>query len=205
MLEEIVPGLARWTAAHPDWNPHAAPGSADDWGQMVGCVLYDGGHVVALIDPLIPSAEGAPFLEQLDARIADRPVSILTTIRYHRRDRERLAARYRANNPARAWNAVPAGVQPHPLRRAGETLFWLPAVAALIAGDRLIGGNDGLRVCPQSWLAASQVDRPGLADLLRPLIELPIERVIVSHGDPVLHDGRAALARAIEQAQAPRQ
>jgi hypothetical protein len=33
------------------------------------------------------------------------------------------------------------------------------------------------------------------------LLELPIERVIVSHGDPVLHDGRAALARAIEQAR----
>jgi hypothetical protein len=202
VLAEIVPGLARWTAAHPDWNPHAIPGSADDWGQMVGCVLYDGGDVVALIDPLIPSALRAPFLEELDARIANRPVSILTTIHYHRRDREQLAERYRANNSGRAWNAVPAGVQPHPLRRAGETLFWLPAVAALIAGDRLIVSGNRLRVCPQSWLASSQVDRPGLADLLRPLIELPIERVIVSHGDPVLHDGRAAIARAVEEAWA---
>ena len=41
------------------------------------------------------------------------------------------------------------------------------------------------------------VDRAGLARLMRPLLELPIERVLVSHGEPVLRDGRAALARAL--------
>jgi hypothetical protein len=34
-----------------------------------------------------------------------------------------------------------------------------------------------------------------------PLLDLPIERVIVSHGAPALHDGRAALARAISEAR----
>ena len=41
----------------------------------------------------------------------------------------------------------------------------------------------------------------GLPKLLRPLVELPIERVLVSHGEPVLHDGRAALVRAIAEAE----
>jgi hypothetical protein len=33
------------------------------------------------------------------------------------------------------------------------------------------------------------------------VLELPIERVVVSRGEPVRHDGRTALARAIEEAR----
>jgi hypothetical protein len=32
---------------------------------------------------------------------------------------------------------------------------------------------------------------------LRPLLDLPVERVLVSHGTPVLADARRALARAL--------
>jgi hypothetical protein len=199
---EIAPGLWRWTARHPDWNPRAARGSAEDWEQMVGSVLYELPDAVALIDPLLPADGRAQFLHWLDERIAARPVGILTTIRWHRRDRDELAEHYRASTSPRAWNAVPAGVEPRPLRGAGETLFWLPAVATLVCGDRLIGARDGgLRLCPESWLAGAQVDRSGLARLMRPLLELAIERVLVSHGEPVLRDGRAALARAIAEAE----
>jgi hypothetical protein len=167
---------------------------------MVGSVLYELPDAVALIDPLLPSEGRGELLAWLDERVAARPVSVLTTIRWHRRDRAELAERYSASS-TRAWNAVPAGVSPKPLRGAGETLFWLPAVASLIAGDRLLGdGSGGVRLCPESWLQDVRVDRPGLAALMRPLLELPIERVLVSHGEPVLHDGRAALARALAQA-----
>jgi hypothetical protein len=197
---EIAPGLLRWTAPHPDWNSRAEPGSADDWEQYVGSDLYELPDAVALFDPLLPSDEREQFLGWLDRRIAGRPVSILTTIRWHRRDRDQLAERYRSTT-SRAWNAVPAGVVPRPLRGAGETMFWLPDVATLISGDRLIGDHaGGLWVCPESWLASTQVDRAGAAALMRPLLELPIEKVLVSHGDPVLHDGRAALARAVAEA-----
>ena len=200
--EKVAPGLWRWTAPHPDWNPDAAPGSSGDWDQMVGSVLYEAPQAVALIDPLLPSDGRAELLRWLDQSIAARPVSVLTTIRWHRRDREELAARYAANTSS-AWNAVPHGVVPWPLRGAGETMFWLPAAAALVAGDRLIGDDAGrLRLCPQSWLGKAQADRGRLAQLLRPFLELPIERVIVSHGQPVLRGGRAALAWAIAEAAA---
>jgi hypothetical protein len=198
---EIVPGLLRWTALHPDWDSHAAPGSSRDWDQKVGSVLYEMPDAVALIDPLLPSEDRAEFLRWLDGRIATRPVSVLTTIRWHRRDREELAERYKSTT-SRAWSAVPAGIEPRPLRGAGETMFWLPAVAALVAGDRLIGAQDGgLQVCPESWLDHVRVNRPGLAQLLRPLDELPVERVLVSHGEPVFRNGRAALIRAIAEAE----
>jgi hypothetical protein len=220
---EIAPGLARWTAQHPDWRPDATPGGPGDWDRLVGSVLYEPPGAVALIDPLLPLEDREAFLAWLDERVAGRAVSILTTVRWHRRDREELAERYR-RAASHAWNAVPHGVEPRPLLGAGETLFWLPAVSTLVAGDRLIGARtsstagaaievdeDGegggavaarrLAVCPESWLADVRVDRPGLAGLMRPLLELAIERVLVSHGRPVLADGRAALAHAIAEAQ----
>jgi hypothetical protein len=197
---EIAPGLLRWTAPYPNWQP-APAGSSGDWGPIVGSVLYEQTDVLTLIDPLLPTQGREGFLRWLDGRVAGRAVSILTTIRWHRRDRDALAERYKSNT-TRAWNAVPAGVTPRPLRGAGETLYWLPAVATLVAGDRLIVTEDeGLRLCPQSWLEDVHVNRPGLADLLAPLLELPIERVLVSHGEPALHDGRAALSRAIADAR----
>jgi hypothetical protein len=167
---------------------------------MVGSALYELPHVVVLIDPLLPLEGRAQFLSWLDKRVAARPASVLTTIRWHRRDRDELAERYGAST-SRASNALPCGVEKRPLRGAGETLFWLPAAAALVAGDSLIGAEHGeLRICPQSWLSGAKVNRAELAGLLRPLLELPIDRVLVSHGEPVLREGRAALARAITAA-----
>jgi hypothetical protein len=198
-----VSGLVRWSAPHPEWKSDAEPGSSSDWEQMVGSVLYETpGGVVVLIDPLLPMTDRERFLAWLDARVAGRPVSILTTIHWHRRDREELAERYRENT-TRVWNYLPPGVAQRPLHRAGETLFWLPAVATLVAGDRLIGdGAGGVQVCPQSWLTEVPADRAEVAGLLRELLVLPIERVLVSHGEPVLSAGHKALARAVAEAEA---
>jgi hypothetical protein len=191
---EIAPGLLRWTAPHPDWE-----GEADGWERDVGCALFEADDALVLIDPLLPSDGRAEFLAWLDARVDGGPVSILTTIHWHARDREELAERYRANS-SRAWNYVPAGVKPRPLRGAGETVFWLPAVRALVPGDRLVGAKGELRLCREEWLQSTNVDRAGLAALMRPLLELDIERVLVSHGEPVLHDARAVLAHALAEA-----
>ena len=85
-----------------------------------------------------------------------------------------------------------------PIRRAGETMFWLPRAQALVPGDRLPGDDrGGLRLCPDSWLRYLPITRDDLRDALRPLVDLPVELVLVSHGEPVLHDGRSALERAL--------
>jgi len=60
----------------------------------------------------------------------------------------------------------------------------------------LLGTADGLALCPASWFD----DRGSIDELARslaPLLDLPVERVLTTHGPPVLADGRAALARAI--------
>jgi hypothetical protein len=196
--QEIVPGLLRWTAPHPDWRPE------DDWQRDVACTAYEADDAFVLIDPLLPQAGRDEFLSWLDARVAGRAVSILTTIHWHVRDRSELAERYAANSHYE-WNRVPRGVKPVPLRGAQETLYWLPGVRTLVPGDRLLGDAAGaLHVCPEEWLDSLRIDRPRLAGLMRPLLELDIERVLVSHGQPVLHDGRAAVARALAEA-APEQ
>jgi hypothetical protein len=75
-------------------------------------------------------------------------------------------------------------------------------VATIVVGDALVGVDGGVLLCPESWLVAARarVDRAGLAERMRPLLQLPIERVLVSHGEPVLRAGHAALGRAIEEA-----
>lgn len=192
---QIGPGLYRWTSAHPEWAPQ------DDWDEQVGSVFYELPDTVVLFDPLLPRDDREGFLGWLDGRIDGRAVSVLTTIRWHRRDRHVLAERYRANSE-RAWNALPAGVVPRWLRGAGEVVFWLPDVRSLVVGDRILGAPGGkLRVCPANWLKDERVSRKGLADLLEPLLALPIERVLVSHGEPVLGDGAAALTHAIAEAR----
>ena len=40
--------------------------------------------------------------------------------------------------------------------------------------------------------------RPQLREALRPLLDLPVEMVLVSHGEPVLRGGRNAIARALD-------
>jgi hypothetical protein len=199
LAREITTGLFRWVAPHPEWNPNAPRGSAGDWPQLVGSVLYELPDVAVLIDPLIPRERGEEFLSWLDERVRGRAVTILTTIRFHRRDREQLAARYRSST-TKAWNWIPPGVKPWRIPGARELPFWLPAVATLVPGDTLIGTDDGMQLCPESWLADARVGRADLAERMRPLLQLPIERVLVSHGEPVLRAGHAALARAIEQA-----
>jgi hypothetical protein len=199
-IQQIRPGLFRWAAPHPEWSPGASPGSTADWPQEVGSVLYEAPDATVLIDPLLPP-ERESFLRELDKRLhrRGRPVTILTTIGFHRRDRDELARRYEAST-SRAKKNLPAGVESFPVRRAGETIFWLPEHRVLVPGDRLIGSpGGGLRVCPQSWLRylPNPLTIAQLKQAMGPLLELPVERVLVSHGEPVLADARRALSAAL--------
>jgi hypothetical protein len=199
-LRELRPGLYRWTARHPDAEADPQPGSAADWGPDVGSVAYAAREALVLIDPLVP-ADRSDLGRELDelVRSHSRPVVILTTLQFHRRSREELAARYGAST-SRAKKALPKGVETIQIRGAGETMVWLPEHRALIPGDRLLGGDSGgLRLCPESWLRylPSKMKQAQLRKALRPVLDLPVEMVLVSHGEPVLSAGREALAKAL--------
>ena len=192
-VQELAPGLWRWTAPHPGWEAGAAPGSPADWPREVGCVYYEASDAVVLIDPLVPP-ERESFLEALDRDVErlGRPVAIVLTVTWHERSAAELGARYGAGRD------TPAAVVALRVEGAEETLYWLPEHGTLVAGDVLIGdGAGGLRICPDSWLP-EETEPDALRAELRRLLELPVERVLVSHWEPVLAGGHAALAAALE-------
>jgi hypothetical protein len=199
-LVELRPRLWRWVARHPEATADPRPESPADWPPDVGSVAYAAPDALVLVDPLVPVGSESE-LDELDALVAahGERVHILTTIRWHRRSRDELAARYGAST-SRARTALPRGVETLPLRGMGETLVWLPEARALVAGDRLLGdGRGGLRLPPESWLdyLPGEVGLNDLRRALRPVHELPVDLVLTSHGEPVQRDGRAAIAAAI--------
>ena len=200
MLDEIRPGLWRWTARHPEWRPGAKPESAADWPPEVGCVACAVPDRLVLIDPLVPGDRGQEFWRIVAGiRAHGAPISVLTTIKWHRRSRDEFVERFGAST-SRARSQLPDGVETVQIRGAGETMVWLPEQRALIPGDRLLGdGGGGLRLCPESWLGylPGEMTQAKLAAALEPLLDWPIEIVVVSHGEPVLSGGREAVARAL--------
>lgn len=199
-ITEITPGLWRWTARHPEWVAGAKPGTTADWPREVGSVAYESPGGLVVIDALVPEG-GDSLWSWLDERAAaaDGRVAALSTIKWHRRSRDAVARRYGASTSC-SREALPEGVEAIPIRGAGETMFWLAEPRALVCGDRLMGdGRGGVCICPESWLR--YLDEPPsldeLREALRPLLDLNVQRVLVSHGEPVLRDGAAAIRRAL--------
>jgi hypothetical protein len=185
-VQQVLPGLWRWTAAHPSWKEGA------DWPREVGCVYYEALEEVVLFDPQVP-VERDTFLAALDRDVErlGRPVTILLTVPWHERSSEELAKRYAARIGGGA-----AGVVELPFPDVEEIVFWLAEHRTLVIGESLVGdGSGGLALCPETWVKGA--GRAALRCSLRSLVELPVERILVSHGEPVLRDGREALARAL--------
>lgn len=202
----VEEGLWRWTAYYEEWRDE------------VGCVYYEAPDAIVLIDPLVPTEQSARFWEALDRGVkrADVPVHVLITVFWHARSAGEIVRRYggrlHAASRARAaiqrrTNAVtnvfrpgeplPAGIEALASGRATEVVYWIPEHRALVPGDVILGHNDGgLRLCPESWLPAG-VDHVRLRKALKPLLDLPVERVLVSHGEPVTENARARLAEAL--------
>ena len=202
MLQELRPGLHRWTAYHPASSPDPEPESPDDWPPEVGSVAYAAPEAFVLVDPQAPADEDALWAA-LDPLVEGhgRPVAVLTTLRFHSRSRDAVATRY-GGALVSVRDEPPAGVRRIPIEGADETMVWLEAARALVPGDRLIGnGRGGLRMCPESWLEYIEppIGLDGLRQALAPVLELPVELVLTSHGEPVLADAAMAVQRAIRE------
>ena len=194
---ELASGLWRWTALHPDWTPEQ--GGPNGWGQEVGCVYYEAPGAVVLVDPLVPPEDEERFWRALDRDVerAGKPVRILVTVHWHARSAEVIAERYGAET----GGPLPVGVEGYPAVAFDETILWIPEQGALVFGDVVLGAEGGgVRLCPESWLEGGTLTV--LKDALRPILDLPVERLLVSHGEPVLEGGHAALALVLAQSAA---
>lgn len=204
-VQEIESGLWRWAAPHPEWDPDPAPTTG--WVEQVGSVYCELPGAVLLIDPVVPSdAEAAARLWSAldrDVERLGRPVCVVTTVHWHRRATDAIVARYGAHD-----GVVPDGARSVPLGDPiGETAYALPRFRALVPGDVVIGGDaiqgerqDGLRICPPGWYGSTAAERAwyggiGLRSALRRLAQERAERVLVTHGSPLLSGGTEALRR----------
>jgi glyoxylase-like metal-dependent hydrolase (beta-lactamase superfamily II) len=194
-VTRIDEGLWRWTTPHPEWK------TGDDWDEDVGCVYWEGDDATVLVDPLIPTSAGERhrFLDALDRDVKRRglPVAILRTCAWHARSTEELAERYDGRVLGRSeLDLLPTGVAAVPAPAAEEVVYWLGPARTVVPGDVLLGAPGGLTLCPASWLQ-SRGGLPQLARDLTSLLELPVERVLPSHGPPVLEGARDALASVL--------
>jgi glyoxylase-like metal-dependent hydrolase (beta-lactamase superfamily II) len=207
---ELAPSLWRWTRRHPEWHP-------EGFGSQVSsyALIDDAGLV--LIDPLL-DGEDDPALAELEAK-ATGAVRIVITMGYHVRSSEQIWKRLgpertrmygHANCATRLGDTsgftalaggetIEGGIRAHSFGspRRAELPFELPSHRALAFGDAVVEtGTGALRVwafgsAKQPWWDERFIPT------LRPLTELGIERILVTHGEPVLEDGSAALEAAL--------
>lgn len=197
-VQELRPGLWRWTASHPEWD------HAEHWGPQVGSVYAELPDALVIVDPLVPDDEEETFWSALD-RDVERlglPVWVLLTVHWHERSVAPVLDRYKAT----LWRPeekgeLPEGVHAEVVKGSDwvEALFYLEPHRALVAGDLLVGSENGVEL-PVTWFPKSE--QPWVADELKPTLRerlgrLDIDLVLVSHGNPVLGEGGAALARAL--------
>ena len=200
-MHELEPGLWHWVARHPDWEEGA------DWGPEVSCYAIDDGERLLVFDPLAPPS----LVEEL---ASGREPAIVLTCPWHRRDAERLAKELGAQihvptpdegDPSPVAGRVfspgdrlPVGVQAFPGMEPNDLVLWVEARSALVVGDTLIDRGHGLEF-PVDWASTGAIAKRGIAPMeiletLQPLLELPVEHVLPTHGEPT---DRAALERAL--------
>jgi hypothetical protein len=190
-LHDLGGGVWHWTLPHPEWRKTTVE---------VGSYVVRDGEDTVLIDPLLDD----DVAREVDAVVSGR-VTIAVTIPYHVRSAMDASRRWQARivghpdlarrlpDGTRVHDGAP-GITLHPLPRHKEKIVQVADTLAF--GDRVIGTGDGLRIWAQREL--TDAHKKLLREWLTPLTRIGAERVLVTHGDPVLQNGSAALAEALE-------
>lgn len=130
---------------------------------VVRSYAVEQGGTLVLIDPITPPA----------ALLAGRELRVALTCPWHARSAPEL-------------EASDAEVEARPGFYPDERVIWLPDHRALVFGDSFPGG-----AIPDDWLPEDRT-RAEYEAWLGELLELPVELVLPTHGDP---GGREVLAR----------
>lgn len=205
---DLSPGLWIWRLEHPSWNEQC------DWQEVVTSVCVDAGDERWLLDPLLPPDNATRVWDRLEEK-PPTAVAILTPD--HNRPAwgimepsiDDVVRRYGSaafgpdnwseNTPPRTPlrkiepdRVLPGGLLPFRDPRGwSETPLWLPEQHTLVFGDALTERRGALRV----WMSPTHQER-AIPDL-RAMLDLPFERLIISHGEP-LHT-RQAFEQALER------
>jgi glyoxylase-like metal-dependent hydrolase (beta-lactamase superfamily II) len=188
-----VSELTWWFAPHPSWEP------TEDWDEEVPVVRYETDDEVALIDPFLPrDGEFDPH---------GKPVRVLLTQPAHYRGTTDFVERFGASvwvPPDAAWRRRPNPATAVELPRGIEAIeldgepqqvvFFISEHATLVTGDVLSGTGGQLHVF------LDDADPERLLPALDALGDLPIERVIIPHGDLIPSAGAARIREAVAEA-----
>jgi glyoxylase-like metal-dependent hydrolase (beta-lactamase superfamily II) len=199
-VRDVADGLWLWRQPHPDWSEGA------DWDPEVASFAVESRGVAYVLDPLAPPPSARGVWERLEARPPDHVVVLKPD---HVRDVDLFVRWYgaRASGPWLFWPGDVPKTELEPIRPgaelpggllacddgrgAMETPLYLPEQRALVFADGMTAPEGVLRV----WATPTHEQRTLPA--MRALLDLPFERVLVSHGEPV-HD-RAAFEAALER------
>jgi glyoxylase-like metal-dependent hydrolase (beta-lactamase superfamily II) len=195
-VREVEAGVWHWQASHPEWK-----GPGRGWDALVSSYAVDTGDRLLLFDPLALPAE----VEEL---AAGRETAIVLTCPWHRRDAPALAERLDVaiyvpppdegdpdpvnGTVFEAGERLSIGVEARPGVEPNDLVLWVGSRRALVIGDSLIDRGDGL-IFPEDW-AARHGSPDELRAQLQPLLELPVELVLPTHGAPT---DRPGLERAL--------
>jgi glyoxylase-like metal-dependent hydrolase (beta-lactamase superfamily II) len=219
-VRELKAGVWHWQAPHPDWEPsepwqqEVSSYAIDDGDRLL---LFDPLDPPSELVELAADRETAialtcpwherdtrSLVERLGAPVfAPPPDTQEDLMRAYGITAEQAAG----GSPDLAWlragevgeghfysagDRLPVGVEAFPGQKHNDFVLWIEHSRAVIAGDTLVDFGQGLWINPR-WLSKS-VTREQVVEGLRPLLELPVELVLPTHGAPT---DRAALEHAL--------
>jgi glyoxylase-like metal-dependent hydrolase (beta-lactamase superfamily II) len=187
-IVDVAEGLWIWRIPHPDWQP----GEGGD--RVVTSTFVESRGERAVLDPLAPPEDADAIWDRLDA---GPPTMAVVLKPDHVRSVDHFVKRYgcRAFGPdifqrddipdAELELLLPGFQLPGGLlalydgRGRNETPLWLPEQRTIVFSDALTTLGGELQVWGTPWHEERALPA------LRALLDLPFERVIISHGEPV--------------------
>jgi glyoxylase-like metal-dependent hydrolase (beta-lactamase superfamily II) len=219
-VRELGPGIWHWQAPHPEWRPtepwdENVSSYAIDDGQKL--LLFDPLALPSELGDLAAERETAivltaPWHERDAQSLVERfDVPVYTPLPDSAQDLMDMfgltAEQAGDGSPDLVWllreqkgearpyspgDRLPFGADVFRGHKPNDTVLWLEAQRAVISGDTLVDFGDGLEI-NERWLRPG-VTREEVAAGLRPLLALPVEHVLATHGGA---DDKAALERAL--------
>jgi glyoxylase-like metal-dependent hydrolase (beta-lactamase superfamily II) len=216
----LRPGLWHWTAPHPEWGPGEpwhqnvssyaiddgerlllfdpiAPGELEQLatGRHTAVVLTAPWHerdtrrlVEQLAVPVYtPLPDTAEYLMQTYGVTAEQAGDGSPDIRWL------LEEGIGEARPYAAGDSLDVGVEAFPGVKPNDLVLWVEGQRAVVAGDTLVDFGNGLEINAR-WLKFLGLTREQVAQRLHPLLELPVELVLATHGGPY---DRTALTAAL--------
>ncbi len=219
-MRELRPGLWHWQAPHPGWrdsepwDPNVSSYAIVDDERLL---LFDPLGVPSEIEAL--AAERATVIvltapwherdaENLVARLGAPVYTTQPDSAQFLMDTYGITAEQAGDgSPDVVWllregkgeahvyapgDRLPFGADVFAGHKVNDTVLWIDSHRTVISGDTLVDFGQGLEI-NERWLPPG-VTREEIAAGLRPLLDLPVEHVLATHGGPF---DRAALERAL--------